>query len=240
MKLSSKPIMFILLAIALRAQTAPVSASLPEPDIPRPVRPVTLQQLHRFLDEIDFIAAERTRLHDSMEAQRKSLPVWYPAAVWNDIESNVEAIDIAAVALPAYQRYTNDVDGNILIRAYAGAAGRKIAEQTRDAENSRNPDTEVREQAMREAVEANPMAASEVGKSIGVEERKGANIFSTALTDEQVAPAEDWINQSVQIAIQAKIREVVSQVARSHWDELVKDKADWTAHQAPTSAPGAK
>jgi len=243
MKLSSKPIMFILLAIALRAQTAPVSALLPESDIPRPVRPVTLQQLRRFLDEIDFIAAERKRLHDSMEAQRKSLPVWYPAAVWNDIESNVEAIDIAAVALPAYQRYMNDIDGNILIRAYAGAAGRKIAEQTRDAEeaeNSRNPDSEVRERAMREAVEANPMAASEVEKSIGVEERKGANIFSTTLTDEQVAPVENWINQSVQIAIQAKIREVVSQVAKGHWDELVKDKADWTAHQVPNSAPGDK
>jgi len=73
-----------------------------------------------------------------------------------------------------------------------------------------------------------------------VEERKGANIFSTTLTDEQVAPVENWINQSVQIAIQAKIREVVSQVAKGHWDELVKDKADWTAHQVPNSAPGDK
>jgi hypothetical protein len=47
--------------------------------------------------------------------------------VWDEVESKVEAIQFADIALPAYQKYMTSDQAEIMILLYKGPTGRQIA-----------------------------------------------------------------------------------------------------------------
>ena len=65
---------------------------------------------------------------EAAEQQRKSLPAWFPSAVWDDIEQKMLSVDIPPVLLPVYQRYMSAETADALILFYSGPTGEQLAQ----------------------------------------------------------------------------------------------------------------
>jgi len=112
--------------IALCAQ-APSAAPATPAAIPSE-HPITLEQLRIYTKQNGSIEPMRKLTLVAAEQQRKTLPPWFPPAVWDDVEKKMLAVDIPPVLLPVYQRYMSTETADALILFYSGPLGEKLAE----------------------------------------------------------------------------------------------------------------
>lgn len=107
-------------------QTVPSAAADAKPTPPD--HPITLEQLRALSEEIHTLEPMRKSTLEAAEEQRKTLPVWFPPAVWDDIEKKMMAIDLPAVMLPVYQRYVSAETADALILFYKGPIGEQLGQ----------------------------------------------------------------------------------------------------------------
>jgi hypothetical protein len=113
---------YMTLAISARAQDGAASVA------PSSVTPVTKTQLEKLFvltQESDEQTAAFTHLQ--LEQKRATLPAWFPKAVWDDVERNVEAIHYADLVLPIYQKYVSSEQADAEMLLFGGPTGQKIA-----------------------------------------------------------------------------------------------------------------
>jgi hypothetical protein len=96
--------------------------------MPPSTTPISKAQLEKLLvltQDSDEQTAAFTHLQ--LEQKRATLPVWFPKAVWHDVERKVEAVHYADVVLPVYQKYMTSEQADAEMLLYGGSTGQKIA-----------------------------------------------------------------------------------------------------------------
>ena len=76
--------------------------------------------------------AQKKLMHESLEAKRKTMPAWFPSAVWNDVEDKVEGVDLVEVALPVYQKYVSQEQADAVLLLLQGPTGEQIVQRKLD------------------------------------------------------------------------------------------------------------
>jgi hypothetical protein len=94
--------------------------------------PITREELQTLLTKMKNIEAQKTLMHESLEAKRKTMPAWFPPEVWNELETKIEGIDIVEVALPVYQKYVSQEQADAIILLLQGPTGEQIGQRTLD------------------------------------------------------------------------------------------------------------
>jgi hypothetical protein len=186
-------------------------------------RPITEQQLRRYLEESMLLGASQQHILEEMEGTRKTLPPWFPDAVWQDVKHNVAAVDLVKVVLPAYQKYFTERDGAAIVLMFEGPTGHEYAEaalQSRlaavhsglegsaadRAAMGSDAEVHVQELAKKRAAELTPEERAEV-RALGASgHSSGAD--SLKLDDEQ------------NVLIQKKMNEVLHATLAAHNAEL--------------------
>jgi hypothetical protein len=97
---------------------------------PVPEHPITMERLHAMLEGMGAIEAQKVLMHESLEAKRKTMPAWFPADVWEDLETKVEGVDIVKVAFPVYQKYVSQEQADTVIFLLQGPTGKEIQQKT--------------------------------------------------------------------------------------------------------------
>ena len=107
-----------------------VQSAAPAPQLGNalPDHPIIGEQLTTLLEEMHMAAAQKVLVHESLKAQHKLMPSWFPVDVWAEVESRIEAIDIAAVDLPVYQKYVSQDQATSLILFFQGPTGDRIGQ----------------------------------------------------------------------------------------------------------------
>jgi hypothetical protein len=123
----------------LIAQT-PVAHDVAKTVAVAPEHPITIDQLRILVQQQRAIEPMKQLTMEEAERQRKTLPPWFPSAVWDDVEKKIMAIDIPVAILPAYQRYLSQENADALILFYQGPLGGQIAEHfiQREAASARS------------------------------------------------------------------------------------------------------
>lgn len=67
-----------------------------------PEHPITIEQLRIFMQELHLVEATQTLTIEEAERQRKTLPPWFPSAIWDAVEKKIAAIDLAQVERSVY------------------------------------------------------------------------------------------------------------------------------------------
>jgi len=116
----------VLLSSIIAIMNPAVSAQSPDVQAP-PEHPITLDQLRTLLDELHIIEATQNLTMKAAENQRKTLPVWFPQNVWDEIEKKMMAVDIAKFQLPMYQRLFSQDNADALILYFRGPEGEQLA-----------------------------------------------------------------------------------------------------------------
>jgi hypothetical protein len=91
-------------------------------------RPITELQLRTYLNDSMLLAASQQHIQEGLDQTRKTLPAWFPNAVWNDVKRDVAAVDLPALLLPIYQQHFTEADGFALSLLFEGPAGHAYAE----------------------------------------------------------------------------------------------------------------
>lgn len=112
------------ISVEVTAQSPPATAA--PSSFPSPQHPITLEQLRTFSGEIHSIEPTRELTLEAAEQQRKTLPPWFPASVWDEIEKKMATVDIAKVQLPVYQRYLSAENADAMILFYSGPLGERL------------------------------------------------------------------------------------------------------------------
>jgi hypothetical protein len=73
-----------------------------------------------------FSINNREALEKGFAVQKQSLPGWYPAAVWNEIVTSIEDIDVVPIALPIYQKYMSEEIAQNAIRLFLTPQGQAM------------------------------------------------------------------------------------------------------------------
>jgi len=122
-------ILSILLCVTATSQGQKAAQPTSDPHtIKPPEHPITEEQLRTFFKVTHLLSVNRQLIREKLELQRKQMPEWYPQSVWDEIADSVENIDVAAVALPAYQKYISEDDAKFVIRFAATPKGQKLAQ----------------------------------------------------------------------------------------------------------------
>jgi hypothetical protein len=215
----------------------PASSGLPSTKTPE--HPITEEQLRTFFKVTHLLSVNRQLIHEKLEVQRRQMPEWYPQSVWDEIADAVENVDLAAVALPAYQKCISEDDAKFVISFAATPQGQKLA-QTFLAKQAEA------QQAGMAPVKAYDQARAELARDEDAEvERILSGISPTELRDieshsarwQQMQPALRQMRDEMSQAIKAKQVELTRAIAAKHRSELVEAKHRYEASQpsAPSS-----
>jgi hypothetical protein len=94
---------------------------------PPPNDPITREQLAAYLKASGVIDGDKLFVHAQLETKRKTLPAWFPQAVWDDVERQEEAIDVVELYMPIYRKYMSHDTAEGLLLVYAGPTGEEYA-----------------------------------------------------------------------------------------------------------------
>jgi hypothetical protein len=215
----------------LAAQSSSTAAAAP---IQPPAHPITRQQLEMLFQRFGTDEAQKTFIHDTLEARRSKFPAWFPQSVWSEAIRKVETIDTISIALPVYQKYLSEDTAKTLILFYDGDTGGQLARawtkhalQAMDqgyrggnaaikAEDSMGTDQDV-DALMRKRV-------SELGPEQGNSCLDALQIFNQFIFR---------INEEKNVIYMKKVQEVGQEVLAEHKAEL--DAAQRNASQKPAA-----
>jgi hypothetical protein len=88
----------------------------------------TRAQVDRLLTLMHTGDAQTPLMHEQLEKQRATLPAWFPAAVWDDVERQVEGIHYADACLAVYQKYMTADQVETMASVFEGPTGQQIAD----------------------------------------------------------------------------------------------------------------
>ncbi|MES2392923.1 MAG: hypothetical protein V4555_14855 [Acidobacteriota bacterium] len=95
--------------------------------------PLTEDGLRAWLVNGGAVEANRKLIHEQFAVQRAKLPAWWPAAVADQEEEAMQAIDMAHVALPFYQPCMTDPEARLLAKMALTKAGKRVSTAAMDA-----------------------------------------------------------------------------------------------------------
>ena len=88
---------------------------------------LTRAQLDTLLSEEHTGDEQAKLMHVQLEQKRATLPKWFPAAVWDDVEAKVEAVRYADAAYPVYRKYMTSEQADLMILFFKGSTGQALA-----------------------------------------------------------------------------------------------------------------
>lgn len=113
-------------SVLLFAQVS--STAEPSPQLLPPAHPITRDQMQALLGGMKAIEGHQAHLREALGVQQKSLPAWFPSAVWGEIVQKIEAIDLVDIDLPIYQKYVSQEQADAMILLFQGPTGDELAQ----------------------------------------------------------------------------------------------------------------
>lgn len=222
---------------------SPATSQEPSPAPPQE-HPITMEQLHAMLEGMGTIEAQKVLMHESLEAKHKTMPAWFPADVWKDLETRVEGVDVVEVALPVYQKYVSQEQADTVILLLQGPTGKEIQRRTLERVM-----TALHSGASGSKADEQATAAGNAGGD-GVLWQRRINELTLAQR-EQIAPLflalqKIWkqIDDEQDVIYRKKTNEVFSTVLNEHLVEiqLAQRRARQTTPKqtTPNQAPAAQ
>jgi uncharacterized protein len=131
MKLNRRIYLVVLLiafgSASALAQSAPAT---PAPDkvteIAPPEHPATADQIREYLAITNAVETAHKVMQQSIKTSRITSAPYFTASFWDDMESAVMNIDIAAPCIPAFQKYFSKEDMAATITFYKTPAGQRL------------------------------------------------------------------------------------------------------------------
>ena len=215
------------IAICLTALLSPMvlRAQAPAVAVVTPTDPVHLETLRTYFDEIHYGSWIRRTWAAGYAEQKKQLPAWYPTAVWDEIVKAELNMDLAAVALPVYQKYMSEDACQHAIKLFATDEGQKMAAQMFAAQDKARAEGASANSAYEQALD--DQRASENQKvhamlaTVTPEDRKNMNAFMHSQAWLQVATNGAQIAKELSDAELVKQGEIMHEQTQVHHDELV-------------------
>ena len=205
-----------------------------------PEHPVTEATLRRYFDVCHFGARNREQIDAQLAVQRRTLPEWYPSAVWDEIVAGIERLDVVPIALPVYQRYFSEDAAQNAIRLFLTPGGQAMVSKAYD-------EAVLRENAGENALVArqnvlNGIKAEEDAKvrammaSMTPKEREQTEVFIRSAEWKRLNGLSGQIAKEFAEAYVAEQEKVLHEVSEKHRDELGKALRDYKA-QHPGYTP---
>jgi len=113
----------------LGAQTAPAGPQMsPAADagLPPPAHPATEAQIREYLAMTRAIENAHKAMASGIRANRATSAPYFTASFWDDMEEAVMEIDLAALIVPAYQKYFSEEDMAATLAFYKTPAGQRL------------------------------------------------------------------------------------------------------------------
>jgi hypothetical protein len=208
-----------------------------------PEHPVTEATLRRYFEVCHFSAYFRESLELQSETQQATLPSWYPPEVWTDIVQTIGQLDVAAIALPVYQKYFSEEATQNATRLFLTPAGQatisKVYAKTLKGEASGDSAIDARRKAL-EAERATEDA--DVRKMLGSmtpKEERDVQAFVQSAEWKRMNGLSGQVFKEFSAALQARVGEVMHEVTVKHTDELRKALRDYKAEHPGYEVPKA-
>lgn len=218
------------------AQTSATNQA-PLPVVP-PKHPITREGLQKLLTKMKTIDAQKKLMHESLEAKRKTMPAWFPSAVWNDVEAKVEGVDLVEVALPVYQKYVSQEQGDAVLLLLQGPTGEQIAQRKLDRALSA-----IHSGARGSAADEEAMVAGAASGDLGLWTKRIREL--TPEQQKRISPLfqgliKVWkqIDDEQDVLYIKKTNEVFRAVINAHTAEI-QDAMRQDIHPSPSNAPAA-
>jgi hypothetical protein len=185
--------------------------------------PITRNQLRRYFVASLLLETTRRQMQEQLAQKQKALPPYFPEAVWQEIKQKVGNLDLVDVALPVYQRYFTEQDGEVIDLMYQGRIGHEYAAATMKS----------RMDASHRGLEgsAEDRAAEQSVAEAQVSELR--NKRYSELTPKQIAAVREFqartakttenglkVDDEQNIAVQAKWKELVQSTLAVHRADL--------------------
>lgn len=95
-----------------------------------PAQPITAEQAREIYDLTAVPALMRAMAHQALTLQKAYAPEYIPEAVWQDLESSLNKIDMSQALTAAYQKSLSEEDGVRIIAFYKTPEGRRLIAAT--------------------------------------------------------------------------------------------------------------
>jgi hypothetical protein len=194
-----------------------------------PVHPVTGATLRKYFDVCHFAVRNREALEKQFEIQEKQLPAGYPADLWANTVQAVEGIDVAAVALPVYQKYWSEEAAQNAIFLFLTPAGQEMINRVYNLEIKQEVAGDSADEARRQTLAAEraeeDAKVHEMLRSMTPDEGRKVEAFARSAEWKRLNNLSNQIAQEFATVYIAKQKEVAQAVA-----EKYKSEADRPVH----------
>lgn len=203
-----------------------------------PEHPITRDQMQALLAGMKAIEGQKVHLREALAAQQKTLPAWFPPAVWDEIAQKIEAIDLVDVDLPIYRKYVSHEQADAIILLFQGPTGEEIGQRM-----AGRALTALRGGARGAAADAQAIQASNASDDNVLFAKRFAELTpeqrdKVGSSMQAVWPAWRRIDNEQDIAFNQRAQEIFVTVQKAHQPEMVAAKrAASQAASSQTAAP---
>lgn len=234
----------VLLAVVLAisgtratAQAGIGAGSSPPPPppsfIPANLHPATDASLRKFFEVTHFAVRNREGLEKQFEQQKKTLPPWYPADLWDETTAAVMDIDVVEVSIPVYQRFYSEEGTQNAIKLFVTPAGQAMVNQVHDKTieeiSAGDPIADARRKALASLKAKEDAEVGEMLKSMTPQDEKQVAAFVQSAEWKRINGMSDQVYKAFNEAYLARQKEVMHAVALKHKEELMKSIQDYKA-----------
>ena len=222
----------LFLPSALNAQSAPQPVQ-----VVTPADPVHLETLRTYFDEIHYGSWLRGTWARGYAEQKKQLPAWYPPVVWDEIVKAELNMDLAAVALPVYEKYMSEQACQHAIKLFATDEGQKMAAQMFAAQDKARAQGSDANSAYEQALDQQRATENEkvhaMLATVTPADRQNMNAFIRSPEWLQVANNGAQIAKELSDVELAKQEVIMHEQTQVHHDELVAARRAATTQHPP-------
>jgi len=194
-------------------------------------RPITKTQLEAYFDKSMILVASKRHIQDGLTKTRATLPLWVPAAVWDDVKAQVNAIDYVGVLLPVYQHYFTELDGAALVLMLDGPTGHAYAEASLKSRMAA-----INQGLEGSAAESAAMSSDLEKETVRLEQKRVAELTPEELASVQAVGAKRRkiadglaLDDEQNAVINKKVNDVMHATLHAHNTELAKAQQAYEA-----------
>jgi hypothetical protein len=206
-----------------------------------PADPVQLETLRTYFDEIHYGSWLRRTWAAGYAEQKKQLPAWYPQAVWDEIVKAELGMDLAAVALPVYQKYMSEQAGRYAIKLFATDDGQKLAAKMFAAQDKARATgasaNDAYEQALDGEIANENITVRQMLATVTPEDRRKMGEFMHSQEWMQVAGNAVEISRELSDAELAQQKTIMHEQTERHRDELLAARKAYSAGNGASAPP---
>ena len=215
------------------APATPAPPASTAPAVVAPKHPAPAETLRRYFEVCHFASHNREGMEIQFEAQRKTLPPWYPVDEWEESVEAVRRIDAVELAIPIFQTYYSEEGTQNAIRLFLTPGGQatlnKVYGKTLEQVDAGDPADVARHKALADERAVEDADVRRMIQSMTPKEEREVAAFVQSAEWKRMNGLSDQVYAAFNVAYSARQKEVMHAVAMQHKEELQKALREYKA-----------